>query len=72
MVRDKRAAEVVARKIEAKLVLGEFEFTPINHKPSTHESYKSALDVHIYPVHGNQRHPIYPPFKIKRGIKENP
>jgi integrase len=75
MVGDKRAADVVARKIEAKLALGEFGFkkekpvpkfkeyakgfingfSKINHKPSTHESYKSALDVHIYPVFGKNR-----------------
>jgi len=28
-------------------------FSKINHKPSTHQSYKSALDNHIYPVFGN-------------------
>lgn len=72
---DEDAANEVARKIEAKLVLGEFNFekekpvqtfkeyakgfisgfSKINHKPSTHESYKSALDIHIYPVLGSKR-----------------
>jgi integrase len=72
---DEDAANEVAKKIEAKLVLGEFNFekekpvqtfeqyaegfvngfSKINHKPSTHESYKTALDVHIYPVFGEKR-----------------
>jgi integrase len=72
---DEDTAYEVAKKIEAKLVLGEFDFkkekpvptfkeyakgfingfSKINHKPSTHESYKGALDVHIYPVFGKKR-----------------
>jgi integrase len=72
---DKRAAEAVARKIEAKLALGDFGFddekpiptfreyaktfmagySKVGHKPSTGESYQSALDNHILPVFGHMR-----------------
>ena len=72
---DKRAAEAVARKIEAKLALGNFGFddekpvptfkeysetfmagySQVGHKPSTGESYQSALDNHILPVFGHKR-----------------
>ncbi|MFC1532657.1 tyrosine-type recombinase/integrase [Thermodesulfobacteriota bacterium] len=74
-VGDKKAAEEVASKIQAKLNLGEFGFdekkkpiplfknfaegfmdtySAMNHKESTHDSYRTALDLHLIPYFGEK------------------
>lgn len=75
-VGDKKAAQVVAEKIQAKLQLGEFDlngetkktvptfktysekymdtYSTLNHKPSTHDSYRSTLDIHLLPAFGEK------------------